>query len=282
MPGRIAGETDRRRRAPRLRARAADPRAAHPPREGDPQHLHLAGAERARRRDLPRLARQARASSSSASCWPGAPPTRASAWRASTGSSCSTRRRSCASSRSGSTRRLPTVLDRVAEEGIAAGYPLGREYPEYEDGLLVAITERRSKEDIDRLADALGRAIAANGAFRTHSGQKRANRGGGRARERRPAPPRRPPTPTPRPRSSGSARPRSSSARSPAAAPARCPPTRRPRAPPRRADPAATSCASARPSCPRSPSPRSSATTTASRAATSTSTPGPTRSARAR
>jgi glycine dehydrogenase subunit 1 len=52
------------------------------------------------------------------------------------------------------------VLDRCAAEGIAAGYPLGREYPEYEDGLLVAITERRSKADIDRLADALARAVA--------------------------------------------------------------------------------------------------------------------------
>ncbi|MGH2924519.1 MAG: aminomethyl-transferring glycine dehydrogenase subunit GcvPA [Solirubrobacterales bacterium] len=58
------------------------------------------------------------------------------------------------------------VLDRLAEEGIAAGYGLGREYPEYEDGLLVAITERRSKEDIDRLAEALERAIAGgDGAF---------------------------------------------------------------------------------------------------------------------
>jgi len=53
------------------------------------------------------------------------------------------------------------VLDRVSEEGIAAGYPLAREYPEYEDGLLVAITERRSREDIDRLADALASAVAA-------------------------------------------------------------------------------------------------------------------------
>jgi glycine dehydrogenase subunit 1 len=51
------------------------------------------------------------------------------------------------------------VLDRCAAEGIAAGYPLGREYPEHPDGLLVAITERRSKEDIDRLADALGSAV---------------------------------------------------------------------------------------------------------------------------
>jgi glycine dehydrogenase subunit 1 len=54
------------------------------------------------------------------------------------------------------------VLERCAAEGIAAGYPLRREYPEYRDGLLVAITERRSREDIDRLADALGRAVAAS------------------------------------------------------------------------------------------------------------------------
>jgi glycine dehydrogenase subunit 1 len=56
---------------------------------------------------------------------------------------------------------VDAVLDRCAERGIAAGYPLGREYPEYEDGLLVAITERRSREQIDALADALGAAIAA-------------------------------------------------------------------------------------------------------------------------
>ncbi|HEX6689296.1 MAG TPA: hypothetical protein VF085_11635 [Solirubrobacterales bacterium] len=53
------------------------------------------------------------------------------------------------------------VLDRCAERGIAAGYPLGREYPEYEDGLLVAITERRTREQIDDLAEALGAAIAS-------------------------------------------------------------------------------------------------------------------------
>jgi glycine dehydrogenase subunit 1 len=53
------------------------------------------------------------------------------------------------------------VLERCAERGIAAGYPLGREYPEHEDGLLVAITERRTKRQIDDLADALGAAVAA-------------------------------------------------------------------------------------------------------------------------
>jgi glycine dehydrogenase subunit 1 len=58
------------------------------------------------------------------------------------------------------------VLERCAERGIAAGYPLGREYPEYEDGLLVAITERRTRAQIDALAEALGEAIESeHGAF---------------------------------------------------------------------------------------------------------------------
>jgi glycine dehydrogenase subunit 1 len=58
------------------------------------------------------------------------------------------------------------VLDHCAARGIAAGYPLGRDYPEYENGLLVAITERRSREEIDALADALGDAVRAAGAGR--------------------------------------------------------------------------------------------------------------------
>jgi hypothetical protein len=67
---------DRRRRPPRLRAHAADARAAHPPREGDVQHLHRAGAQRARRRRLPDwLGREG--SSSSASCCCSARTTRA-------------------------------------------------------------------------------------------------------------------------------------------------------------------------------------------------------------
>ena len=57
---------------------------------------------------------------------------------------------------------VAAVLEHCAERnGVAAGYPLGREYPEHADGLLVAITERRSREQIDDLADALGAAIAA-------------------------------------------------------------------------------------------------------------------------
>ena len=52
------------------------------------------------------------------------------------------------------------VLERCAERGIAAGYPLGREYPEYEDGLLIAITERRTRAQIDALAEAMADAVA--------------------------------------------------------------------------------------------------------------------------
>ncbi len=53
------------------------------------------------------------------------------------------------------------VIARCQEQGINPGYALGRDYPEYENGLLVAITERRTRADIDRLTDVLGAAVAA-------------------------------------------------------------------------------------------------------------------------
>jgi glycine dehydrogenase subunit 1 len=53
------------------------------------------------------------------------------------------------------------VLDRCAARGVNAGYALGHTYDEHPDGLLVAITEQRSRADIDRLADVLGEAVAA-------------------------------------------------------------------------------------------------------------------------
>jgi glycine dehydrogenase subunit 1 len=65
------------------------------------------------------------------------------------------------------------VLERCAADGIAAGYPLGRDYPEYENGLLVAITERRGRADIERLAAALERAVAGT-ALTTHQSPERA------------------------------------------------------------------------------------------------------------
>jgi glycine dehydrogenase subunit 1 len=53
------------------------------------------------------------------------------------------------------------VIARCRERGINPGYPLAHDYSEHPRGLLVAITERRSRQDIDRLAEALGAAVAA-------------------------------------------------------------------------------------------------------------------------
>jgi glycine dehydrogenase subunit 1 len=51
--------------------------------------------------------------------------------------------------------RVPNIDEVVANArtaGINPGYRLNRDYPEYEDGLLVAITERRTRAEIDQLA----------------------------------------------------------------------------------------------------------------------------------
>jgi glycine dehydrogenase subunit 1 len=51
---------------------------------------------------------------------------------------------------------LDALFERARAQRVNPGYRLGRDYPEYEDGLLVAITERRTREDIERLADLVG------------------------------------------------------------------------------------------------------------------------------
>ena len=51
------------------------------------------------------------------------------------------------------------VIDRCFAEGVNPGFPLVHDYPEIENGLLVAITEQRTREDIDRLAGVLGAAV---------------------------------------------------------------------------------------------------------------------------
>jgi glycine dehydrogenase subunit 1 len=59
---------------------------------------------------------------------------------------------------------VAAVIRRCQDEGVNPGYALGRDYEEFPDGLLVALTEQRSKADIDRLAEVLGTAVAAEGA----------------------------------------------------------------------------------------------------------------------
>jgi glycine dehydrogenase subunit 1 len=56
---------------------------------------------------------------------------------------------------------VDAVIERCAAAGVNPGYPLRHDYPEHPHGLLVAITEQRSQEDIDRLAEVLGEAVAA-------------------------------------------------------------------------------------------------------------------------
>jgi glycine dehydrogenase subunit 1 len=69
---------------------------------------------------------------------------------------------------------LDAAVARARAAGINPGYRLGRDYPEYEDGLLVAITEKRTRQEIDRLAAVLagdegaadGYGSVSNGAVR--------------------------------------------------------------------------------------------------------------------
>jgi glycine dehydrogenase subunit 1 len=47
------------------------------------------------------------------------------------------------------------VVRRARELGVHPGYPLGRDYEGLDDVLLVALTEKRTPADVDRLADVL-------------------------------------------------------------------------------------------------------------------------------
>ena len=57
---------------------------------------------------------------------------------------------------------LDGLFRRARAAGVNPGYRLGRDYPEYEDGLLVAITERRTRADIDRLAELVAAGAPAH------------------------------------------------------------------------------------------------------------------------
>jgi glycine dehydrogenase subunit 1 len=47
------------------------------------------------------------------------------------------------------------AVSKLIDRGFAAGFPLGRYYPGEERSLLVALTEKRTKGEIDALANAL-------------------------------------------------------------------------------------------------------------------------------
>jgi glycine dehydrogenase subunit 1 len=56
------------------------------------------------------------------------------------------------------------VVARCQAAGIHPGFRLGRDYPEHPNGLLVALTEQRSRADIDRLVSVLGEAVSGAAA----------------------------------------------------------------------------------------------------------------------
>ena len=51
------------------------------------------------------------------------------------------------------------IIGKLIEKGIAAGFPLGRYYPEMDSYMLIAVTEKRTKHDIIMFADALEDAL---------------------------------------------------------------------------------------------------------------------------
>jgi glycine dehydrogenase subunit 1 len=52
-------------------------------------------------------------------------------------------------------RNAREALANARAKGVYAGYPLGRDYPGLDDALLVAVTEKRTVEEIAQLAEAL-------------------------------------------------------------------------------------------------------------------------------
>ena len=54
-------------------------------------------------------------------------------------------------------RNARDVVNDALDQGIHPGYALDRDYPGMDDVLLVAVTERRTKDEIDRLAEVLSR-----------------------------------------------------------------------------------------------------------------------------
>ncbi|MCE5267648.1 MAG: glycine dehydrogenase, partial [Planctomycetaceae bacterium] len=51
-------------------------------------------------------------------------------------------------------RPVEELIEKARQQNIFAGVPLGRWYPELSDCMLVAVTEKRTKDEIDRLAAA--------------------------------------------------------------------------------------------------------------------------------
>ena len=47
------------------------------------------------------------------------------------------------------------MIGSLIEKGLAAGFPLSRYYDNMENSMLIAVTEKRTKQEIGMLAEAL-------------------------------------------------------------------------------------------------------------------------------
>ena len=151
---------DRPRGAARLRADAVHARAAHPPREGDVQHLHEPGTLHAGGDDLPGAARARTGSARPRARTGPRRPTRLRQADLGQGRDADVRRRrSSTSSRSRCRRPAAEVLEALRAKWILGGLDLSRWFPEMRDRILVAVTERRAREDVDAYAAALAEVL---------------------------------------------------------------------------------------------------------------------------
>lgn len=56
-----------------------------------------------------------------------------------------------------SSEKDPNIINgELLEQGILGGYKLAKDYPEFKNGILLCVTEKRSKEEIDRLVQGMG------------------------------------------------------------------------------------------------------------------------------
>ena len=55
-----------------------------------------------------------------------------------------------------------TVAGKMVKKGFAAGFPMGRYYPKRPNDLLVAVTEKRTKEEMDTYVKALSECLKSN------------------------------------------------------------------------------------------------------------------------
>ena len=139
-----------------------DPRAAHPPREGDLEHLHQPGPAGPAGEHLPGRDGAERAPPGRRADRPARPTTPPSGWPRSRGCRPGLRRPVLQGVRVRCSKDPAPLLAEVGRLGYHGGIALGRWYPELADGILVAVTEKRTRAEIDGLADAYRCAIEAD------------------------------------------------------------------------------------------------------------------------